>query len=471
MAPSLADQARMTELLRRLDDACRRFGPRLAAVDEDERLTYAELSRGADRIAAGLELRPFEPVIVPVSNRGRDLAAFLGVWRAGGVVAPLHRAATPATAAKTLALTRARNVADGRPDLPLPALKTADSAPPDRPLLEGAGLIVFSSGTTGDPKGAVVSHRRFDAKLEMIDAALRFEDGARVLLALQLTFSFGQWVSLLTLSHGGTLHMRARFAPEAIVADLSRERIHRAPFVPTMLRALAPLAEPGWAGTLMAGGEVLPAPVALQVGAAWPKVRLWDIFGLTETGTCDCFVGPDEWPEAAGSIGRPGAGIEARVAADGELQIRTPYGMLGYLDQPELTEASFADGFFRTGDLARQRADGRLELIGRAKEVIIRAGNKISPLEVERVFLEHPDIAAALCAGAADPRTGEAICLMVVPRAGASPAAEALRAWAAERLERWKLPDRILFASALPVGGTGKADRKALRAAVEKQEI
>lgn len=221
----------------------------------------------------------------------------------------------------------------------------------------------------------------------------------------------------------------------------------------------------------MAGGEVLPAPVARQVAAAWPKARLWDIFGLTETGTCDFFAGPGEWPDAAGSIGRPGPGIEARIAADGELQIRTPYGMLGYLDQPELTEASFADGFFRTGDLAAERADGRVALIGRAKEVIIRAGNKISPLEVERIFLEHPDVAAALAAGASDTRTGEGIHLMVVPRPGAAPDAASLRSWAAERLERWKLPDRIHFGAALPTGATGKADRKALRAAVEKGEL
>ena len=462
----------MSELTRRLDRACRRFAPRLAAVDDDgDRLTYAELSAAADEVASALKLRPSEPVIVPVSNRARDLAAFLGVWRAGGVVAPLHRAATPATAAKTAALTKARFVADCRPDLKAPAFAPARGDPPQRPLLEGAGLIVFSSGTTGDPKGAVVAHRRFDAKLDMIDGMLGFEDGVRVLLVLQLTFSFGQWVSLLTLSHGGVLHMQSRFAPDAVVAALSRERIHRAPFVPTMLRAMAPLADPAWAGTMMAGGEVLPAPVALQVRDAWPRARLWDIFGLTETGTCDFFAGPGEWPEAAGSIGRAGPGIEARIAADGELLIRTPYGMLGYLDQPELTAASFAGAFFRTGDLARERPDGRIALIGRAKEVIIRAGNKISPLEVERVFLEHPDIAAALVAGASDPRTGEGIHLMVVPRPGAGPDAAALRGWAADRLERWKLPDRIHFSAALPTGATGKADRKALRAAVENGEL
>src|SRR5690606_22854729 len=128
----------MSELARRLDDACRRFGPRIAVDDGEERLTYAELSAAAAALARQLRLQPDEPVVVPVSNRARDLAAFLGVWRAGGVVAPLHRAAAAETAAKTLALTKARNVANLRPDLPLPALQPSREPPPRRPLLEGA---------------------------------------------------------------------------------------------------------------------------------------------------------------------------------------------------------------------------------------------------------------------------------------------------------------------------------------------
>jgi malonyl-CoA/methylmalonyl-CoA synthetase len=247
----------------------------------------------------------------------------------------------------------------------------------------------------------------------------------------------------------------------------------RVAVVPTMLRTFLPLIESdrvrAFAGTVMAGGEPLPAGLGRRIRAAWPDARLWDIFGLTETGTCDFFLSADEYDDGAGSIGRPGPGIDYRLSEPkGELQIRTPTAMLGYLDQPELTAAAFADGWFRTGDLARIRADGRVELVGRAKELILRAGNKISPLEIERVFAEHPGVAATLACGAADELRGEAIHLLVVPRAETMLNAADLLTWARERLDRYKLPDRIHFGTELPLGRTGKADRSALRKLIEQ---
>ena len=116
-------------------------------------------------------------------------------------------------------------------------------------------------------------------------------------------------------------------------------------------------------------------------------------------------------------IAKDGAAVAA--GATGELQIRTPFGMLGYLDNPALTEASFDGGYFKTGDLARMTADGAVALIGRAKDIISRGGNKIAPLEIDNLLAEHPDIAAALCAGVADERLGEVIHAVIVTRAGA----------------------------------------------------
>jgi len=151
---------------------------------------------------------------------------------------------------------------------------------------------------------------------------------------------------------------------------------------------------------------------------------------------------------------------------DGELAIKTPFIMAGYLDEPALTAAAFRDGYFRTGDLAERTAEGRVRLVGRAKELIHRAGNKVSPLEVERIFEEHPGVAEALATGLPDARLGEAIHLLIVPAAGASPKPEELRAWAGERLDRYKLPDAIHLGTAIPLGRTGKADRAALRVAL-----
>jgi long-chain acyl-CoA synthetase len=161
--------------------------------------------------------------------------------------------------------------------------------------------------------------------------------------------------------------------------------------------------------------------------------------------------------------------VQIRLAGDdhgagiGELQVRTPFGMLGYLDDPALTAAAFSDGYFRSGDLARLRGDGRVEIVGRSKEMISRGGNKIAPLEIDNLLGGHPGVAAALCAGVPDSRLGEAIHAVVVLQPGAALSADELRRWAAERIEPFKLPDRIIFAEALPLGATGKASRAAVR--------
>jgi long-chain acyl-CoA synthetase len=133
--------------------------------------------------------------------------------------------------------------------------------------------------------------------------------------------------------------------------------------------------------------------------------------------------------------------------------------MLGYLDKPALTASSFSEGYFRTGDLARLRADKRVEIVGRLKDIISRGANKIAPAELDALLSSHPGVAAALTAGVPDERLGEAIWAIVVPKPGAGLSADALRRWAAERIEKFKSPDRIFFRDALPVGPTGKVQR------------
>lgn len=491
----------MVALVERIDAACRQAPDRFALIGESESLTYTALDARAEAIKRPLTddgIEPNEPVLVMVSNQPGDLAAFLGVWRAGGVVVPVHRS-TPASAlAGYVEATGARFLLDALIDVQPGVTRHSDfvhggivgrasrPAPPARPLLADAALIVFTSGSTGKPKGAVLSHQAIAGKLTANDRYLQFGAGERTLLVLNITFSFGVWVSLLTLMKAGSLVMRERFRSETFLADLIGERIDRVAVVPTMMRALMPklgdaaqrahllqLQADGAIRQIMIGGEFLPAALGQDIERRFPRAALIDIYGLTETATSDFVLQPNERAQHGGCIGRPAPQVEFRIAGAqgegdvGELQIKTPFIMNGYLDAPELTAAAFDDGYFRTGDLARRRAGGIVELVGRAKEIVNRAGAKISPLEIEQCFAQCHGVIAALASGVSDPILGERLHVLVVPASEEIIDAKVLRAYAAAHLEKFKQPDRYYLAPELPLGRTGKADRGTLRTLIE----
>lgn len=438
---------------------------RRAISDGETTLTYGQAVEAADLVCqklAQVGLKQSEPVVVPVSNIAADITCFLGVWKAGGVVVPIHRSVPKATRTALIARVKNRFVVEGEVEV------VSKDLPPSRPLLKGAGTIIFTSGSTGEPKGVVLSSLRASRKLEMIQFMTNWGKGENTLIGLHLTFSFGQWATWLTLLNGGCVHLRGRFDGGEFKSLLETGTIQRFPVVPTMLRYLLKLGGmPHFKGQIMAGGEPLPASLGRQILEACPQAGLGDIYGLTETGTSDFFVLPLEYNLLAGTIGRSGAEVKWRLNPQSqELEIRTPWGMLGYLDAPETTNAALQNGWFKTGDLAAEEETGALRLIGREKDLIVRSGNKISPLEVEAVFLCHKEVETALVTGALDPDRGEAIHLAIVRREGSQISSDDLKAWASEYLERYKLPDKIHFVKQLPLGNTGKVDRKALRRAL-----
>jgi acyl-CoA synthetase (AMP-forming)/AMP-acid ligase II len=428
----------------------------------DSLLALAEGVRGA---LAARHVAPNEPVHVSIGNRPSDLGALLGVWQAGAVAVPIHAFAASSTIARVQRISRARFLIDvDRLDV------IGQAAPPDRALLRDAALVIFTSGSTGEPKGVVIGHRRLADKLAVLDRLLNIAPNDVMLLPLQLVFIFGLWVSLLTLMKGARLILVPKFTGDAMGHGLAQATVLAG--VPSMYRTLlmhrditAPKLR-----MMLSGGEVLAPALAHAMGRLAPAA-IHDLYGLTETGSCDFHLGPTGQPQGFGTIGRPTEQVVFRIAKDGgavtagatgELQIRTPFGMLGYLDDPALTEASFEDGYFKTGDLARLTADGAVALIGRAKDIISRGGNKIAPLEIDNLLAEHPDIAAALCAGVPDQRLGEVIHAVVVPRAGARLDTSELRDWLLARTERFKVPDVFHVRDALPSGSSGKADRRAV---------
>lgn len=492
-------------LARELDAACAAHGSAAGLSDESGSMSLPELAAMAGSVESALRRAgclPDEPVAVTVSNRARDVGALWGIWKAGAVAAPLHRTAPPAVAQGLLDRLQARFVVNAEPALRAPATQALAGAgasgtaapltvldrpaPAPRPLLHDAALIVFTSGTTGQPKGAVLSHTAFSGKLAANQSVLNFAPGTRTLLVLQITFSFGMWVSLLTLSRGGWLCLEEGFKAPRFFPALAAGRSTDVALVPTMIRALlASAGEPelraqvracgGLAHVrrLITGGENLGPTLGGRVQALFPQAELCDIYGLTETSTSDFFLLPAHQRRYAGCIGGPAPGVSFRIVDEagrpaapgepGELQIRTPYLMSGYLDAPELTQAASSEGYFRTGDIAREREPGMVELVGRSKELISRGANKVSPLEIEQVCAAHPAVAEALATGIPDPVLGERIHVFVVPRAGAGVSEAELVAWCAARLERYKCPDRIHFGTALPLGPTGKSDRIRLR--------
>jgi acyl-CoA synthetase (AMP-forming)/AMP-acid ligase II len=454
----------LAEILR---DALKTAGHAVASTggesqQGDSLLALAERVR---RALADRNVAPHEPVHISIGNRPSDLGALLGIWQAGAVAVPIHTLAASSTIARVQRISRARFLIDGDR---LDAIGEAPS--PDRALLRDAALVIFTSGSTGDPKGVVIGHRRLADKLVVLDRLLNIAPNDVVLSPLQLVFIFGLWVSLLTLMKGARLILVPKFTDEAMVHGLAEATVLAG--VPSMFRTL--LSYPGVAApklrAVLSGGEVL-APALAHAMARLAPAAIHDLYGLTETGSCDFHLGPAGQPQGFGTIGHPTERVMFRIASGGravaagetgELQVRTPFGMLGYLDNPALTEASFEDGYFKTGDLARLTADGAVALIGRAKDIISRGGNKIAPLEIDNLLAEHPDIAAALCAGVADERLGEVIHAVVVPRAGAHLDTKTLRDWLLARTERFKVPDVFHFRDALPSGASGKADRRAV---------
>jgi long-chain acyl-CoA synthetase len=442
----------------------------IEAADGD--LAAATVQCKAEAIARALfanRIAPSEPVLCRMANEPLDLAALLGTWLAGGVAVPLNAAAAPASVASIRHATGARLAVLGERVV---ALSQQQVAPRD--LLREAALIVFTSGSTGKAKGVVLGHQRLAGKLAVLDRLLKFAPDDIVIVPLQLSFIFGIWVSLLSILSGAHLVLMPKFTAAGLANKLAGGASVVA-VVPTMLRALLAQTQTPAAPalrTLLSGGEILGHQLGADMRDVFPRTEIYDLYGLTETGSCDFCLPPSPFGAGLGSIGRPteevdyrivdDSGASAKPGAAGELLIKTPFGMLGYLDDSDLSAAAYVDGFLRTGDQARLRADGCVEIVGRLKDIISRGGNKIAPAEIDALLMRHPQVTGALCAGIADARLGEAIAAIVTLTPGARLTPEELRSWAAQQIEKFKLPDVILIRDALPTGSTGKLSRAAV---------
>ncbi|WP_374622571.1 class I adenylate-forming enzyme family protein [Pandoraea sp.] len=484
-------------LASRLEQAANTYGDRVALSGEGVKLTYSEWLNRSRQLAQHLseaKLAQHEPVMVKCSNHPLDFVAFLGVWLVGGVVAPVHRTTPEAVVGAMQAKADCQLCLDLLAENePLKELRPSGSATDgaQRRILEDGALIIFTSGSTGLPKAAVLSHAAFSGKLDQNQRLLSIQSDDVTMLVLNNTFSFGIWVSLLTLLAGGRLLTQSKFSPAEFVHSLARDGVTFLGVVPTMVRAIFSALKDeelatakdnvraaGRLRSVVIGGEPLGKDLSQSLRAFVEPAGLFDIYGLTETSTCDFVLQPRDFATHEGTIGQPFPDIEYRVVstdreedAPGELQLRSPYLMSGYLGDDELTRAAFEDGWFRTGDLAVRHGDGYVSIVGRLKDVIVRGGNKVTPVEVERALTSCSGVAAALVTGTPDPVMGQRIQALLVPKAGVEIDALLVRTELSNILEKFKHPDACFVGTELPTGRTGKVDRGQLARWLETQAV
>ena len=474
-----------------------RLGDRPAVRLDDRVLSHAALDDATARVATLLRaqgLRPGDRVGVMLPNVPAFPVLYYGVLRAGGVVVPMNPLLQAREVAHYLGDSGARAVfawhafaaaaeegarAAGARCVPLAPDTTAQllaSVEPDPAVADVDGddtaVILYTSGTTGSPKGAELTHRNLVSNARTTnDSLVRLAPDDVVLGALPLFHAFGQTCVMNTcLLAGAQVSLLARFTPENALAIVERDRVTLFSGVPTMYAAMlnSPSAQEFDVSSLqlcVSGGASLPVEVLRGFEARFGCTIL-EGYGLSETSPVASFNHPDA-VRKPGSIGTPVRGCEMDLRAAGggavapgeigEVVIRGENVMRGYWGDPEATAAAIdADGWFATGDLATRDADGYYSIVDRTKDMINRGGYNVYPREVEEVLYEHPAVAEAAVVAVPDALLGEEVGAAVVLKPGASATVEELRAHVKGQVAAYKYPRHLWLVDELPKGATGK---------------
>jgi malonyl-CoA/methylmalonyl-CoA synthetase len=398
-------------------------------------------------------------VVVPLnpSHREREVVHVAGDAEPSAAIVddPGHAASIRRLAPRALVL---------GPDVELPDSPFAE---PDDLDPGDSALICYTSGTTGSPKGAVLSHGNLLAGAEALRLAWRWTEADRLVLALPLFHVHGLCVGLNgTLLAGGSAVLLPRFEPDAVLDAVRRHQATMFFGVPTMFHRLSRsprVAELGALRLCVSGSAPLPPSLWERILRASGQEVL-ERYGLTETliNTAN----PCDGERRPGSVGLPLPGVQVRLTEEksGEILIKGPSVFAGYWRNAEATRAAFdSHGWFRTGDTGRLEADGYLRIEGRVSELIITGGHNVYPREVEEVLLSHPAVSEAAVVGTPSEEWGEIVTAFVVP-AGPPPDPEALMSFAAGQLAPYKRPRIIRYVPTLPRNAAGKVIRHGLEA-------
>jgi long-chain acyl-CoA synthetase len=478
------------------------FPDRPAVRLDDTVLTYADLDAGSARVAGLLRERGLEAgdrVAIMLPNLPQFALIYYGVLRAGAVVVPMNPLLKEREVAYYLSDSGAK-VIFAWSGVGADAQAGAERAGAEAILVDGGfgdliataepaegvvdrersdtAVILYTSGTTGQPKGAELTHANLATNVEVTAIDLfRLGPNDVIFGGLPLFHSFGQTCGLnAAVSAGACLTLLARFAPDQALQVIERDGVTIFEGVPTMYVALlgSPEREKVDVSTLrlcVSGGAALPVEVLHGFEKEFGCVIL-EGYGLSETSPVASFNHPDR-VRKAGSIGTPIRGVEMRVlnpdGADvapgdvGEIAIRGHNVMKGYWKRPDATAEAIPDGWFRSGDLGRIDDDGYFFIVDRTKDMIIRGGYNVYPREIEEVLYEHPAIVEAAVIGVPDASLGEEVGAAVVLKPGAAATAEEIRDYVKGQVAAYKYPRHVWLLEALPKGPTGKVLKREIR--------
>ena len=434
----------------------------------------------AVRLAA-LGVRPGDRVLLSCGPSTRTVVAYAALLRLGAVVVPANTAYTEVELGHiagdvrpVLALLDDPSRIGGLPlgshpaDLAttIPGPGSAGWAVLDAAAGGDAAMIAFTSGTTGRPKGAVLSHGNLRAGADALVEAWGWTPDDRLVHALPMFHMHGLGAAINgTLAAGASMVVLARFEPAAVVDAVAEHGATLFFGVPTMY---ARLRDAGHLGglrglRLLVSGSAPLDPALFRAIASQAGQPPIERYGMSETVMLTS--NPLRGERRAGSVGLPLPGVQVRLGDSGAVEVRGPNVFAGYWERPDANvEAFTVDGWFRTGDVGELDADGYLRLVGRASDLIITGGYNVYPREVEDAILDHPDVLDAAVVGVPDETWGETVVAYVVLRVGVADLGAELAAHVEARLAGYKRPRRWTALEALPRNAMGKVSRDELRA-------
>jgi long-chain acyl-CoA synthetase len=508
-----------------LEDSARGLAQRDAVVFGGKRWSYAAIDAAANQVAnllVACGIGPGDKVVLSCPNLPYFPIAYFGILKAGAVVVPLNVLLKRGEIAYHLVDSRAKAFFcfEGSAELPMGSegwaafgevagcehffLFTADPAAPSP--IDGAetfagallghaptfdthqtestdtAVILYTSGTTGRPKGAELSHGNllFNAVGVMRLFGEHPQGHDTILVVLPLFHTFGQTVQMIAgFLQGATLVLLPRFDAKAVLALMLSEQVTCFAGVPTMYWGLLNALDDSLdieaiarhLRVAAAGGAASPIEILNEFKRRF-GVQILEGYGLSETSPVATFSRRDQ-PVKVGSVGVPIWGVEVKLIDDdwnevagsdviGEIAVRGHNVMKGYFNRPEETAASMRDGWFRTGDLGRRDAEGAYFIVDRSKDMIIRGGFNVYPREIEELLITHPAVSLAAVVGVKDPEYGEEIKAFVIRKPGAEISESALIEWVRERIAAYKYPRSIEFRDSLPMTASGKILKREL---------